>query len=168
MTQADFYEQKGVAMTCRSFDEYRHMFALTKKSLAQGPILDVAAGASSFTATANNRGFKAFAVDPYQLPPKEIKKQGEQEIALIAKKLPPLTNRFLWDYYQNLNRHHQIRVDSLEMFLEDYERDSSKSRYLTAELPHLPFRVEPSHWSFAATSSFFTTNNFIPYSIYKR
>jgi hypothetical protein len=49
---SEFYEQVGVAMTCRSFTEYEKMFVLKKEDLDQGSILDIAAGAASFTAAA--------------------------------------------------------------------------------------------------------------------
>ncbi|RAV19096.1 methylase, partial [Paenibacillus contaminans] len=33
-----FYEQIGVAMTCRSFEEYVLMFALDEDKLKEGPV----------------------------------------------------------------------------------------------------------------------------------
>jgi hypothetical protein len=64
MEKNNFYEQLGVAMTCRSFAEYERMFDLVKSDLQKGSILDIASGASSFTAMARRHGYEAFAVDP--------------------------------------------------------------------------------------------------------
>ncbi|WP_342748205.1 hypothetical protein [Desmospora activa] len=84
----EHYEQIGVAMTCRSFDEYQTMFALDHGVMSQGEILDVAAGASSFVAEANGRGYAAFAVDPlYKLSSEEIKERGGDEIVSTTEKI---------------------------------------------------------------------------------
>ena len=59
------YPQTGVAVSCRSYREYMAMFALTEADLRRGAALDVAGGASSFTAALHARGIEAFAADPF-------------------------------------------------------------------------------------------------------
>lgn len=135
----DTYEQIGVAMTCRCYQEYVDMFQLCEASLARGPILDVASGASSFVAEANRRGFQATAADPlYSLTPHEIYTRGVREIEESSQKLSALTHVYDWSYYGNLAHHEQQRRKSLEVFVHDYEVNRETPRYVAASLPNLP------------------------------
>jgi SAM-dependent methyltransferase len=140
MSKVKFYEQQGVSMTCRSFDEYKHMFVLDEGLLERGPILDVSAGASSFVAEANKKGLSAVAIDPsYELTPNQIEEYGKKEIDSNTEKLSKLTDQFLWDYYGNLEVHRKNRDLSLELFLDDYRKDIEKKRYIVGALPELIF-----------------------------
>lgn len=138
------YEQSDVAMTCRSFQEYADMFQLSTESLASGPVLDVASGASSFTAEASQMGIKAFAADPlYSMEPGAIYRQGKLEIQAATSKLSDLSHVYDWDYYGSLSEHEKIREHSLEVFIRDYAEDFAASsrdrRYFAGKLPSLPF-----------------------------
>ncbi len=138
MSEMPFYEQQGVAMTCRSFEEYVKMFALNQEALSRGPILDVAAGASSFVAEANARGLHAVAADPmYELDPDDIVRSGLREIDVSTGKLAGLQEHFDWTYYGNIASHRMIREASLRRFADDY-REAGQSRYIAARLPELP------------------------------
>ncbi|MEJ9368520.1 hypothetical protein P9253_06020, partial [Schinkia azotoformans] len=64
MCKTELYAQSGVAMTCRSYQEYKEMFMLKEGLLRNGRILDIASGASSLTAELNQKGYEAIAVDP--------------------------------------------------------------------------------------------------------
>lgn len=137
--KADRYEQVGVAMTCRSFREYVDMFELAPESL-QHPILDVAAGASSFIAEAHQRGLEAVAVDPlYSGQPESIHRHGTEEIASVTEKLSKLAHVYDWDYYGSVQQHEQIRLRSLGVFYDDYKLDIGHLRYVAGKLPDLPF-----------------------------
>ncbi|MFB5192528.1 class I SAM-dependent methyltransferase [Alicyclobacillus fastidiosus] len=134
----DVYEQIGVAMTCRSFQEYVDMFQLSSDMFV-GTILDVAAGASSFTAEANRKGFQSIAVDPrYALDPKSIYEHGKRETKAATEKLANLLDTYDWDYYGSLQAHEQNREHSLELFFEDYRGDTRHQRYVEGSLPNLP------------------------------
>lgn len=135
----DVYEQLGVAMTCRSFQEYLDMFDLPEANLARGRILDVAAGASSFVAEAAHLGYQAMAADPlYSLSPSAIFQRGIEEIREASGKLASLKHVYDWSYYGSLEAHERLRVASLERFVRDYEA-VGKTRYVNATLPNLPF-----------------------------
>jgi hypothetical protein len=142
MSGVPSYEQQGVAMTCRSFEEYVRMFAINQEVLLKGPILDVAAGASSFVAEASARGYKAIAADPlYELDYDVIAQTGKREIEVSTAKLAKLQEHFDWTYYQNIYNHQSIREASLSRFVQDY-REAGQSRYIAAQLPDLPFPNE--------------------------
>ncbi|MEK3909751.1 methylase [Paenibacillus sp. FSL H7-0331] len=137
------YEQIGVAMTCRSFAEYESMFVLRQLSLQDGPVLDVAGGASSFVAEACARGIQAQAVDPlYDMNPESIYEHGTQEIAASTEKLSRLEGSFDWTYYGSLDNHRKQREQSLQKFIDDYRLQEGTGRYNSARLPQLPFDDE--------------------------
>ena len=143
MSKAEFYEQVGVAMTCRSYGEYEKMFLLEDDFLKKGKILDVAAGASSFVAEANERGYDAVAVDPlYDLTVEQMTLHGQKEMKEATKKLAKNISSFSWDSYKDLEEHDTIREDSLKLFLDHYKENSIKKRFITGTLPNLPFEDE--------------------------
>jgi hypothetical protein len=136
------YEQIGTAFTCRSFGEYARMFALDDPPIQPCEVLDAAAGASSFTADAARRGFRAVAVDPrYRMTQEEIFAEARTEIDVSTAKLAKLQDLFDFSYYGDLDRHRAGREASLERFIADFtaDRREGSGRYVAAELPHLPF-----------------------------
>lgn len=141
MDQKSFYEQIGVAMTCRSFEEYEAMFRLTEKELSLGPILDVAAGGSSLAAGAIAAGYNAQAVDPrYDGTAADWIKEAAAEIETSTAKLAELADRFDWSYYGSLEQHKAGRERSLALFSKDLESSAAAglSRYMGGSLPRLP------------------------------
>lgn len=140
MSKNELYTQAGVAMTCRSYEEYQQMFMLEQDFLRKGKILDIASGASSFTAELNQRGYNAVAVDPlYKLSIEEISSLGRKEIEIASQKLSQNENLFVWNYYNNLVHHDDIRNRSLNQFINSYKKDENKEIYIPARLPSLPF-----------------------------
>lgn len=134
----EHYEQLGVAMTCRSYAEYARMFDLSPERLFRGPVLDVAAGASSFAAEAERLGVEVTAADPlYSMAPVLIREKGLAEIETSTGKLAALKHRFDWSYYGSIDEHRAGRERSLERFYEHFSR--TPDRYAPAYLPHLPF-----------------------------
>lgn len=138
--KADFYEQMGVAMTCRSFEEYVRMFACDAEELLSGKVLDAAAGASSFGAGARRRGIRVVSADPlYELSVDEMEAHGRAELEIAASKVSGLTHKFDWSYYGSQEEHTRKREESLKLFLEDYHALSATDAYVSASLPKLPF-----------------------------
>jgi hypothetical protein len=134
------YEQSGVAMTCRSYAEYERMFALGPLSAENGPILDVAAGASSFVAEACSKGIMAQAADPlYEMDAQSIRSHGAREIDISTQKLAGIRDVYDWSYYGDLERHRAMREQSLLKFTEDFRHNMRTGRYVAARLPELPF-----------------------------
>lgn len=136
----NLYEQVGVAMTCRGFDEYLRMFDLTEQDLTQGKILDVAGGGSSFTADAVSRGYDAAAVDPrYVRDTRQWIDEAAAEIEASTAKLEKLKEHFDWSYYGSLEQHRAGRIKSLERFREHLVSAEGLSSYFAGALPELPF-----------------------------
>jgi ubiquinone/menaquinone biosynthesis C-methylase UbiE len=143
MSKTEHYEQTGVVMTCRSYEEYVQMFMLDEHLLKKGKVLDVASGGSSFVAELNKRGHNAIGVDPlYRLPVEEMSTHGDTEIAIANQKLDKVKHLYVWDSYGSLDTHNEIRLNSFKQFLNSYEKDAKKEKYIAATLPSLPFEDE--------------------------
>ncbi|CAN7649897.1 class I SAM-dependent methyltransferase [Paenibacillus sp. LjRoot153] len=143
MEQKRVYEQVGVAMTSRSYVEYEKMFMLQRADLVGKRVLDVAGGASSFTAEARQLGIEAEAVDPlYAKSPSAIAEHGMQEIELVAAKMAKLTDVYDWTFYGSVEQHRAGRIHALQRFVEDFSSAEGSARYHIAALPSLPFEAE--------------------------
>jgi len=149
------YEQIGVAMTCRGFDEYVRMFDLKEAELAHGVTLDIAGGGSSFTAEAAARGYKAMALDPrYVNNQQEWITEAQGEIHSSTAKLESISDQFDWTYYESLEKHRAGRLASLQLFAAHSADETGRASYIAGSLPELPFeqgqfdRVLCSHFLF--------------------
>lgn len=138
--ESRFYEQTGVAVTCRSFDEYLRMFDLRRESLS-GSLLDIAGGASSFTADAVADGLDAYAVDPrYALGSEILIAEAAEEIGVSTAKMERLADTFDFSYYGSLANHRANRESSLMRFAAHYADVGERNkRYAAGQLPQLPY-----------------------------
>lgn len=135
-----FYEQVGVAMTCRDFGEYCAMFDLSDEMLGKGAILDVAGGGSSFIAEARERGFEAYAADPrYDGDTGRWIEEAEGEIATSTAKLNAIKEQLDWSYYGSLDNHRRGREMSLSRFANHAGTIEGARCYVNASLPVVPF-----------------------------
>lgn len=155
------YEQIGVAMTCRSYEEYIQMFNLQESDLSRGMVLDIAAGGSSFTADAIGRGYEAIAVDPrYGSGIQAWVQEAAEEIETSTAKLAKLEEYFDWSYYGSLDNHRNGRRASLERFSAHINESVGTSRYVNGRLPDLPFQDDQfslvlcSHFMFLYANQF--------------
>ncbi|MFC4778620.1 hypothetical protein ACFO9Q_17640 [Paenibacillus sp. GCM10023252] len=143
---SQYYEQAGVAMTCRGFEEYRRMFDLTEELLTAGETLDIAAGASSFTAEGSARGYRISAVDPrYGNTLDNLISEASQEIEASTAKLETLQSRFDWSYYGDLTKHRQGRMHSLCLFEQHRRQEGLTSTYYEGSLAHRAFLLYLDH-----------------------
>ncbi|MFD1953435.1 class I SAM-dependent methyltransferase [Paenibacillus thailandensis] len=141
MSAQKHYEQIGVAMTCRSYEEYVRMFDLQEEELSAGPILDIAAGGSSFTAEVAAWG-EAYAADPrYGNKLDDWVREAAEEIEVSTSKLEQLTDVYDWSYYGDPVRHRERRLRSLAEFEAHIRSRDGRSRYVEGSLPQLPFEA---------------------------
>ncbi|SEO24120.1 class I SAM-dependent methyltransferase [Paenibacillus sp. OV219] len=141
MSMSKGYPQAGVAVTCRSFKEYVLLFDLNEADLHSGKLLDIAAGASSFTADACARGIDAYAVDPrYAKPHEQLVSEAREEIDVSTTKLISLGNKYDLSYYGSFEQHRAGRIASLDAFAEHHDREEERTkRYQAGSLPTLPY-----------------------------
>ncbi|WEK53156.1 MAG: class I SAM-dependent methyltransferase [Candidatus Cohnella colombiensis] len=147
------YPQIGVASTCRSYEEYEAMFSLKEVDWSNQIVLDVAGGASSFTAQVIAKGARANAVDPFFAGLTEhVIEAARREIDVSSGKIAANADAYDWSFYGSPERHRSIRLQSLERFAEDFRQDLARERYVAASLPHLPFA--DNQFSFIVCSHF--------------
>jgi SAM-dependent methyltransferase len=140
MSKPPEYPQTGVASTCRSFEEYCAMFDLVDTDWKRGPILDVAGGASSFTAQLTALGVQAFAVDPFYAGlTEDIITAANKEIEVSSAKLTANADAFNWSFYGSPEQHRNLRERSLAMFAEDFRKADAQTKYSLEALPNLPY-----------------------------
>lgn len=134
------YPQTGVASTCRSFEEYERMFGIAAGRLSGQKVLDVAGGASSFTAALCARGIDAYAADPFYAGDREdVIAAAEREIGTSSAKLAAMAHMYDWSYYGSPERHRKLREASHAMFAAHFRSEQGTHRYWAAGLPGLPF-----------------------------
>lgn len=134
------YPQTGVASTARAFREYEAMFGLGEADLRAGPVLDVAGGASEFTATLREMGVRAIAADPfYAGVTARVVADAAREIDASSAKIAARAQDYDWSFYGSPEEHRKLRERSLAKFAEDFAREDAKDRYIAASLPRLPF-----------------------------
>jgi ubiquinone/menaquinone biosynthesis C-methylase UbiE len=127
-----------VVLLGRTFEEYERYFALEGEQWRGKSMLDVAAGVSSFSAQAWERGLKVTAVDPiYALPSEEIRERCQPDLDHIVQAIATL-DVYRWDFYKDPQSMRQYRERAYKRFLADY-RSQGSARYVAGQLPNLPF-----------------------------
>jgi hypothetical protein len=113
------------------------MFCLTKTHLG-GSVLDCPGGASSFTVEATDLGPRVTAVDPiYAMSTSELKWRVMAEPDRGSAHTAAGIDRYLWDFYGDIEGHREMRKRAASLFTRDIEEHTE--RYVPASLPILPF-----------------------------
>ncbi|MEU3569120.1 methyltransferase domain-containing protein [Kitasatospora sp. NPDC036755] len=124
-------------VSARSFAEYRAMFALDDRDLAQR-VLDCPAGAASFVAEAGQRGVDAVAVDlQYAEHREELGRLVERETEFKRELLVKETAGNVWSWYTDPDDMIRRWKASARAFRADIV--ARPERYLAGSLPRLPF-----------------------------
>ena len=157
-------ELPSISFFGRSLDEYVRFFSLDIDELRGRPVLDVAAGPSSFTAEACRRGIDAVAVDPlYGSTPESLATHVQLDYTRMFAQMrakprlfkvgPSLRQRGIADlvrtparsaassslYFGSIDEAETERRAAAQRFLADYEAHFVHNRYVGASLPKLPF-----------------------------
>jgi hypothetical protein len=123
----------------RSFDEYRHMFALSEIDL-RSRILGCADGPAGFNAEASRRGVAVVSCDPlYGAEASQIRQRIEATFDEVLDQTRRNTDEFVWDTITSIDELAVLRKTAMEAFLADYDEGKAAGRYVEGELPALPF-----------------------------
>lgn len=129
-----------IAFIGRTYSEYMDIFNLDEALLAGGPVLDCAAGPSSFTAEARKKGFDVQACDAlYSEKSFELFKKGEADIRHVFSKFDEVAHQYSWDYYSDKDHVMDLRRKALGGFIKDFGRQKHRGVYTEASLPDLPY-----------------------------
>ena len=141
-----------VVLWGRNINEYISMFDLTsaEKNLT---ILDCAAGPSSFNYEMSMQGYNVISCDPiYQFTRDEIYQRIQAVYQDIIDQVKENYDTFVWQNFQSPEDLGKVRMAAMEKFLQDFSVGVEQKRYLTAELPKLPF--ENNRFDLALCSHF--------------
>ena len=123
----------------RSFDEYTRMFSLTKKDLRR-TILGCADGPASFNADMARQGHRVVSCDPlYQLAVDQIAQRIDATYEEVIGQTRQNQEKFVWDVISSPDELGRVRLAAMNDFLRDYDRGKLDGRYVSAQLPDLPF-----------------------------
>src|SRR5262245_53661917 len=123
----------------RSFDEYRSMFNLTDDDLRLR-IVGCGDGPAGFNAEATRRGSAVVSCDPiYRYDVEQIRSRIASTRDRILEQTRQNADEFVWTAIRSVEELGTLRMAAMDDFLNDYLRGKSESRYIAAELPHLPF-----------------------------
>jgi hypothetical protein len=94
--------------------------------------------ASNAEATA--AGFSIISCDPlYRFTATEIRDRIADTTEVILDQTRRNQHEFVWTSIRSIEELRELRVSSMERFLDDFETGQQQGRYLDAELPNLPF-----------------------------
>lgn len=149
-----------VAPWGRSLAEYERMFGLNQEQLSLR-ILGCADGPASFNAEATEHGADVVSVDPiYAYSQSDIRSRIQAIYPEMMRQTRQNYAEFIWTEMTSVEELGRLRMASMERFLNDYSDGRECGRYLTAELPTLPFENQAfelalcSHFLFLYASQF--------------
>lgn len=123
----------------RSMDEYVAMFSLSAQDLASR-ILGCGDGPASFNAEMTALGHSVVSIDPlYQFSSEEIRQQIDKTYSTVMQQLRDNRDDYVWTSISSPEALGELRLQSMDRFLLDFPDGKSTGRYLTGELPVLPF-----------------------------
>ena len=123
----------------RSMQEYVRMFDLTPDDLDMR-ILDCGGGPASFNAEMSRRGYKVVSCDPvYQFSAEAIAQRIQETYQKVIDGVLANRDKYVWQEIQSPEQMGHLRMAAMRIFLEDLPLGIQQGRYLTAELPVLPF-----------------------------
>lgn len=129
-----------IAFLGRTFDEYLKIFGLDENILKEGPVLDCAAGAASFSAEARQLGIDATACDiMYGLSFERLLQKGEDDLAHVFEKIKDVSHLYTWKYYKDMADVVRHRKKALDLFTGDFQKGYQDRRYVRCVLPEISF-----------------------------
>ena len=129
----------------RGFEEYLLMFNLNLPDLAHCRILDCNAGASSFTAQMNHKGYDVIAADVlYGQSAEKMENVSENDFLTLMNAHKDLKNKSNWGFFENHDQMVEYRMKTYQKFFEHY-KTGKDTFYIESKLPELPFPDNSFH-----------------------
>ena len=143
----------------RSLDEYTRMFGLSSADLDR-KILGCGDGPAAFNASMKQQGKSVCSIDPiYHFSREELEKRIAETYEDVIEQTRNNQNKFLWTTFQSVDELGRVRMDSMKIFLTDYEAGKAEGRYIAGELPALPFRDREFSLALCSHFLFLYTDN---------
>jgi hypothetical protein len=123
----------------RNLDEYRRMFALDDVDMHKR-VLGCGDGPASFNAEMHQRGCQVVSVDPtYRFRVEQIKGRIAQTRQQVMDQLLQNVDSFVWETIPTPQDLERIRLEAMDVFLQDFTQGMQENRYIAGELPKLDF-----------------------------
>ena len=92
------------------------------------------------TAEATRRGHLVVSIDPlYRFSREEIATRVAETFPVVLEQTRANAEDFLWERHGSVEQLGALRRQAMDTFLADYPAGRGEGRYLTGELPGLPF-----------------------------
>lgn len=123
----------------RTMDEYLRMFQLTEHDQKRR-ILGCGDGPASFNAEMTQCGRSVISFDPiYNFSSSQILERFEASRETVISQVKAHPQNYVWTYHRSPEQLLETREQAIRTFLSDYPLGTEQGRYVTAELPRLPF-----------------------------
>jgi len=151
----------------RSFDEYRRMFGLSEQDLKLR-IVGCGDGPASFNAEMLQLGHRVVSCDPlYQLSATQIQERIDVTYENVMRQTTENQHKFVWTRIKTPEELGKIRLAAMRKFLVDFDSGKRDGRYVTAELPDIPF--ESNAYDLAVCSHFlFLYSDILSFEFHQR
>ena len=150
----------------RSYNEYIRMFGING-SEDNFKILDCGSGPSDFNCVMNEKGNYVISIDPiYKFTKMEIEKRINETFDDIISQTEQNKNKFVWSSIKSIEELAHKRRTAMNTFLKDFDQGKIENRYISAELPSVPF--ENAQFDLAISSHFlFLYENILSYPFHE-
>lgn len=124
----------------RSLAEYKAMFNLTQADLSK-TILGCSDGPASFNTELSQLGGHITSIDPlYQFSQEQIQQRIDEVTPHVIAEVTANQDDFVWQNIRSPQALKALRLQSMQLFLDDYEKGRQTERYLNQSLPKLSFQ----------------------------
>jgi len=123
----------------RSYDEYVSMFDLTEADLKLR-ILGCGDGPAAFNSVLSQRGGNIVSIDPvYAFNAEQISSRISETYQTVMTQMRNNQSDYVWGAISSVEQLGSIRMAAMETFLADFKAGKQAGRYISGELPALPF-----------------------------
>ena len=136
----------------RSYDEYVSMFGLSEGELSLR-VLGCGDGPAAFNSVLTKRGGDVVSVDPiYVFDAAQIRSRIIETYETVMAQLRKNQSDYVWGTIPSVEQLGSVRMAAMEIFLADFDAGKLERRYISGELPSLPF--ESGQFDIALSSHF--------------
>jgi hypothetical protein len=122
----------------RSRDEYIRMFSLNRTDLKKR-ILGCADGPASFNAQQAEAGYEVVSVDPiYAYDHDEISERIKETCEVVYQEAELTKGNYNWVVFKNPRDLCRARKETMQRFLDDYDKGKAEGRYVDCTFPDVP------------------------------
>lgn len=129
------FELKNVVPWGRNLKEYKQIFALSETNLQQ-KIISFGDGPASFNAEMTVQQHSVISLDPvYQFSREEIQRRIAETKEIVITQTRSNAANFVWKHIKDVDALARIRMEAMQLFLNDFDAGKKEGRYIPHALP---------------------------------